>query len=130
MFGPLVTSARVLITRWIHGVASDSVKTAEFRAILRLRRHMSDHYQDAPFVNFSRLLLKARRSDTGFFFRYSTVQVVLPGRAGAQRRYNTRVQAYLQALQVVPTQLHRFEVDKLHRMFFITERCCVASQAR
>jgi hypothetical protein len=46
--------------RWIHGVASDSVKTAEFRAILRLRRHMSDHYQDAPFVNFSRLLLKAR----------------------------------------------------------------------
>ena len=46
--------------RWIHGVASDSVKTAEFRAILRLRRHMTDHYQDAPFVNFSRLLLKAR----------------------------------------------------------------------
>lgn len=41
-------------------MASDAGKTAEFRALLRIRRAMSDHWQDAAFKNFSRLLLKAR----------------------------------------------------------------------
>ena len=43
---------------WIHGTASDAAKTAEFRAILRMRRHLGDHVGDAEFKNFTRLLLK------------------------------------------------------------------------
>ena len=43
---------------WIYGVASDPARTAEFRALLRLRRASGDRYDDAAFNKFSRLLLK------------------------------------------------------------------------
>jgi hypothetical protein len=43
---------------WIYGVASDPAKTAEYRALLRLRRAEADRWDDPQFHAFSRLLLK------------------------------------------------------------------------
>jgi len=44
---------------WIHGVASDAGKLAEYRAMQRMRRKLSyDHSQDPAYRNLSRLLLK------------------------------------------------------------------------
>ena len=53
---PLVTAE--IGDTWVHGVASDADKLSEFRAILRMRRKLEDHFQEATFQNFSRILLK------------------------------------------------------------------------
>lgn len=68
---------------WIHGVASDPGKLAEFRALLRLRRASGDRWDDAAFLRFSRLLLKVPEHtwgvDTkqypGDYHRWSNVQL-------------------------------------------------------
>lgn len=43
---------------WIHGVASDPAKLAEFRALMRLRRAAPQLAEDPDFDAFSRLLIK------------------------------------------------------------------------
>jgi hypothetical protein len=44
---------------WIHGIASDAGKVADYRAMQRMRRKLSyDHSQDPAYRNLSRFLLK------------------------------------------------------------------------
>lgn len=46
---------------WIHGVASDAGKVADYRAMQRMRRKLSyDHSQDPAYRNMSRFLLKVQ----------------------------------------------------------------------
>jgi hypothetical protein len=48
---------------WIHGIASDAGKVADYRAMQRMRRKLSyDHSQDPAYRNLSRFLLKVRTS--------------------------------------------------------------------
>ncbi len=51
---------------WINGVASDTGKLADYRALQRMRQKLSyDHSQDPAYRNMSRFLLKVSISNHG-----------------------------------------------------------------